>query len=137
MSTGTVLVVEDDRAIARLLAMTLEDAGYAVERACHGEEALAVLEDSTPDAIILDLAMPVMDGATFYRHLRAHERDDVRSIPVLIVSAVGATRAGRELEAEGALEKPVDPDELIEEIGRIIAESAAHLQEETSGVAAK
>lgn len=126
MSFGTVLVVDDDRAISQLLAMTLEDAGYTVLRACHGEEALERLAESPADAIVLDLAMPVMDGETFYRHLRAHEREEVRDIPVLIVSAVGASRARQELGAEGAMEKPVDPDDLVDELGHLLRIHRTH-----------
>jgi DNA-binding response OmpR family regulator len=121
MSERTLLIVDDDEAIAHLLSVVFRDEGYGVITARHGAEALEQLEHSTPDAILLDLAMPVMDGRTFYRRLREHASDTVRSTPVLIISAVGARRARRELGAEACMEKPVDLEDLVAEVERLVS----------------
>src|SRR5581483_10950225 len=70
MTARRVLVVEDDRGIRDLLAAVLTDEGFDVRQAANGKEALAVLERWQPDAILLDLMMPVMDGWTFRREQR-------------------------------------------------------------------
>lgn len=120
MSERSIMIVDDDEAIAHLLTMVFRDEGYEVLVARHGAEALDLVEQHTPDAILLDLAMPVMDGATFYRRLRDHPREAVRTAPVLIISAVGSRRAQRELGAEAAMEKPVDLEDLVAEVERLI-----------------
>jgi len=108
-STPCVLVVDDDAALARLLSLMLRDGGFDVASAANGETALAEVEANRPDAIVLDLEMPVMDGRAFFRTLRA--RGD--RTPVLVLSAYNARRAQRELGADGHLEKPFDPEALI------------------------
>jgi DNA-binding NtrC family response regulator len=81
----TLLVVDDDSDVRDVLEEVLEDAGYAVVCAEHGEEALAYLHASpAPDAILLDLFMPVMSGWDFARHLR--KSPDLSAIPVLVIT---------------------------------------------------
>jgi signal transduction histidine kinase/CheY-like chemotaxis protein/CHASE3 domain sensor protein len=85
LERGSVLVVEDDPDTLRLLATTLAEHGLHVRTACNGREALDRLAEATPDAIVLDLMMPVMDGLTFLGHI---QRDPVWSkIPVVILTA--------------------------------------------------
>jgi len=107
-----ILVVEDDQGLVRMLRLTLRDGGYNVDTAANGQEALRKLDASTPDAIILDLQMPVMDGRTFYRELRARGSD----APVLILSAIGARRAHVELGAQAYLDKPFRPQDLLDAV---------------------
>lgn len=103
-----VLIVDDDAALRRMLRLTLQDGGFEVRIAENGRDALACVADELPDAVVLDLEMPVMDGRAFYRELR--ERGI--QVPVLIVSAHGARAAGRELGAP-AMDKPFNPDALV------------------------
>jgi CheY-like chemotaxis protein len=80
-----VLIVEDDAQIAAVLGETLRDEGYEVRRASNGQEGLAILGQWTPDTIILDLMMPVMDGKTF----RAEQRrlpEPLAGLPVIVLS---------------------------------------------------
>jgi CheY-like chemotaxis protein len=104
---GHVLVVDDDRDLRETLRELLEFEGYDVATAKHGEEALAWLRSSAlPDVILLDLSMPVMDGATF----RAHQQQDValKAIPVVVLSASGdLAEKARALAPEDMLSKPV------------------------------
>ena len=104
-----ILIVDDDPALVRMLRLTLRDGGYNVSSAANGQEALEHLDTSEADAIILDLEMPVMDGRTFYRQLRARGDDT----PILIMSANGARRGYLELGAHSYLAKPFQPRDLL------------------------
>lgn len=114
----SVMVVDDDPALARMLALTLRDSGFDVTAARNGQEALSRITDDhdDPDVIILDLEMPVMDGRTFFRRLRAKGMD----IPVLILSAYEARRGQRELGADAYLNKPFNPEDLVDSIERLL-----------------
>lgn len=112
-----ILVVEDDGPIRNLLVLSLLDEGFETTQAANGLEALDVVDQATPDLIVLDLAMPVMDGRTFYHRLR---ESGAREIPVIVVSAVGAKRAQRELGAEAAFDKPFDTDDIVAEVWRLV-----------------
>jgi len=111
-----VLAVDDDPAILQLVADTLRDDGIEVEQASNGLEALDRLDRIQPDAIVLDLEMPVMDGRTFYRQLRASGR----GIPVLILSAHGARTARTQLGADAAIEKPFRAAALLDQVRTIV-----------------
>ena len=111
-----IMIVDDDPSIRSTIALVLDDEGYDVIEARDGREALALLAPSEPGAIILDLNMPVMDGSTFYRELRARGLQT----PVVILSAVNAVRVGQELGANAALNKPFDIDVLVSTVSRIV-----------------
>ena len=105
-----VLVVDDDTAVSFIVAETLRDEEFAVSVASNGLEALNLLEGGLhPDALVVDLAMPVMDGRALVREMRQRGWD----VPVLILSAVGARQAMKELGAEASLEKPFDLNRLV------------------------
>lgn len=115
-SGSTVLVVDDDAALTRLLRLVLRDGGFEVRTAMNGREALEEVTADEPDVIILDLQMPVMDGHTFIRELHArglHPR-------VLVLSATGARRAQRELHADAAMDKPFEPEDLVETVAQLM-----------------
>ena len=80
----TVLVVDDDEGVTQTFARMLRFEGYQVRTAITAEEGLIEAEQRHPDAIILDLRMPLVDGLGFLRRLRAH--DDQRDTPVAIVT---------------------------------------------------
>ncbi len=107
-----ILVIEDDRAISQLLTQTLADDGFTVLTAANGLAALEILDAALPDAIVLDLNMPVMDGRTFMHRLRADQRPGLREIPVLVLTAKRAEQARRELGAQAAIGKPFDIDRV-------------------------
>lgn len=115
-SRHAVLIVDDDAGLLRLLSIILRSADYQVCTAQNGSDALDVAGQQRVDVIVLDLRMPVMDGPGFFRELRA--RGD--TTPVLVTSSFGAHDAQKQLGAEGAIEKPFDPDELLEAVGALI-----------------
>src|SRR5919198_1048967 len=83
-STSKILIVDDDEGVTQTFARMLRLEGYQVRTAVNAETGLVEAESSHPDAIILDLRMPLVDGLGFLRRLRAHE--DQRSTPVAIVT---------------------------------------------------
>lgn len=106
-----VLVVDDDQSIGRLLRLVLALEGIQVSQAHTGEAAMDYLleAETHPDFILLDLAMPGMDGREVFREAR---RAGV-TCPIVICSSLGASQANKELGAQGAIEKPFDPAEVV------------------------
>ena len=83
-ATAKILIVDDDEGVTQTFARMLRLEGYQVRTAVNAENGLREAEASRPDAIILDLRMPLIDGLGFLRRLRAH--DDQRATPVAIVT---------------------------------------------------
>ena len=111
-----ILVVEDEPVIRELMAILLEEEGYAVHQAVDGLEALETVEQHTVDLVLSDVKMPRLDGASLARHLRA--RGD--PIPVVLMSAVYA-----EVDLPGVrfLRKPVNCEHLLDIIAAALRES--------------
>jgi len=83
-ATGKILIVDDDEGVTQTFARMLQLEGYQVRTAVSAETGLVEAAQSLPDAIILDLRMPLIDGLGFLRRLR--ERDEHRTTPVAIVT---------------------------------------------------
>ena len=119
---GRVLIVEDEAAVRGMFRQILEEAGHEVREAGNGKEALEVLDAGwRPDLILLDLLMPVMNGW----QLRAaqRERDDLRDIPVVLVS--GSPPRIQPIEAKAlqvaaSLRKPVRADVLLRTVEMVL-----------------
>ena len=108
---AALLLVDDDPPIRRMLERTLSAEGYAVEAAADGGAALAAVERSLPDAIVLDVTMPGIDGLAVTRRLRAKGL----RVPILLLTARDALRDrvdGLDAGADDYLVKPFDVDEL-------------------------
>jgi two-component system response regulator MprA len=107
-----VLVVDDDPAIRRMLERVLGAAGFAVQSASGGGDALALVERSVPDVLVLDVAMPALDGLAVTRRIRGRGL----ALPVLLLTARDAVSQrveGLEAGADDYLVKPFDTEELI------------------------
>ena len=115
-----ILVIDDDSAVRSILAETLRGEGYLVDEAAHGAAGLEQVQVSTPDLILLDILMPVLDGYEFLERLR-----DVRGeqpIPVLLVSATHALpESPHELGVKAVLIKPFDVGMLVTMVDRLTA----------------
>ena len=83
-TVSKILIVDDDEGVTQTFARMLRLEGYQVRTAVNAENGLREAEDCHPDAIILDLRMPLVDGLGFLRRLRAH--DEQREVPVAIVT---------------------------------------------------
>lgn len=120
----TILLVDDSRAIRRILARTLTDAGYHVVEAGDGEEGLAVAASQTPDLVLLDVDMPVLDGLSTMRRMQADP--NLSQIPVLFLTARTSgsdAAAGLTLGARDYLRKPCEPEELLARVSAALAVS--------------
>jgi CheY-like chemotaxis protein len=115
--TKRILIVDDSGFIRAIVKVTLEKtAGWEVLTASSGEEAL-VQSESLPDAILLDVVMPEMDGPATIRKLQENQR--TRSIPVILLTATEQTddlRALAELGAAALIAKPFDPVSLASQV---------------------
>jgi pilus assembly protein CpaE len=108
-----ILAVDDDPITLRLVSVTLTRAGYEVLTAKDGKEALARVESSQPDLIILDVMMPEMDGYEVCRRLRS--RPITATIPIMMLTAKGTLEskiAGFEAGSDDYVVKPFEPAEL-------------------------
>ena len=116
-ATQRILVVDDDVNLLRLLGMILRLAGYDVITTEDPVLSLDLAAKQNPDLIVLDLQMPKLDGRSVYRELRARGLD----VPVMIASAYGARTAQIELGAQASIEKPFDPERLIEAVASLLS----------------
>lgn len=111
MKQKTVLVVEDEPAIRGLLSLTLEAESYQVATAEDGQEALRAIRAEKPDAILLDLALPRMDGSALIDSL---DRDrETSGIPIVTMSAIHRWNAVGERGVKAFLSKPFDVETLL------------------------
>ena len=112
-----LLIVDGERDIRETLQELLEGEGYEVATARNGDEGLARARELRPSMILLDLFMPVMDGAEFRR--RQLDDDALAEIPVVLVSAaVGVEERIAALKVAAHLEKPLDIHVLFETVAR-------------------
>jgi two-component system response regulator MprA len=119
MPEAAILVVDDDAPIRRMLDRTLTAEGYAVETAADGGEALAAVERSTPDLVVLDVGMPGVDGLAVSRRLRAKGL----AVPLLLLTArdsVPDRVAGLDAGADDYLVKPFATEELLARVRALL-----------------
>jgi excisionase family DNA binding protein len=115
-----VLIVDDDERLREYVRVNLEMEGYAVREAASAEEGLGVLEEATPDLVLLDVMMPQVDGWEMLR--RVQERHGVGTIPVVMFSgkAEGVADEAAKRGAQGFVGKPFNPQELIEQTKQLL-----------------
>jgi len=117
----SILVVDDDPIIARLLEIELMSAGYEVGLASTGEQALEVAQEKRPDLILLDVLMPGMDGFEVARRLRADPRTLPVSIIMLTATGLSASRLeGLNAGADDYIVKPFDTPELLARVKGVL-----------------
>ena len=119
-----VLVVDDEENIRTLVHFNLEKAGYAVEVASNGKEALDQIAISKPDLVILDLMLPVIDGLDVCRQLKG--KPSTSSIPIIMLTAKSEEVdrvIGLELGADDYMTKPFGPRELMARIKAVLRRS--------------
>jgi len=113
----TILVVDDDEVIRIMMQQLLTNSNFSVEVANDGVQAITMVSESAPDLIILDVAMPQMDGFEVCRQLRADESS--RDIPIIFLSAKSELEDrvhGFEMGADDFVPKPFSYDELLARI---------------------
>jgi two-component system response regulator MprA len=123
-----VLVVEDEPSIRAIITDLLRFEGYEVREAAHGLEALSLLEAWRPDAIVLDLMMPVMDGWAFAE--AAHQVLGPTDVPPILIASASpdladAAASLRKFGVRAAVAKPFDVDVLLAALERLIVRTTA------------
>lgn len=119
---ANVLIVDDEPQVRDIVATYLERDGFAVRTAADGEEALAAIKAARPDALVLDLMLPKINGLQVLHTLR-EEGDDV---PVIVLSARGKEHervAGLELGADDYVAKPASPREVAARVRAVLRRS--------------
>ena len=120
-SGPTVLIVDDDPKLREYIRVNLEMEGYSVKEAGSADEGLGVLDESTPDLVLLDVMMPEVDGWEMLR--RVQERHGVGGIPVIMFSGKIDEKATAEATSRGAqgfIGKPFNPQELINQTKQLL-----------------
>ncbi|HVA24874.1 MAG TPA: response regulator [Chloroflexota bacterium] len=108
-----VLIVDDEPEIVQFIGHALEDEGFAVSTAADGEEAVELATRDKPDLVVLDIALPRLDG----KGVAAEIRRLYGAVPILVITADGHAREKAELVgAYGYLRKPFDLDQLVSSI---------------------
>ena len=112
----TVLVVDDDVDLLKMVEILLQGEGYRVVLAEEGQEALSKIDEEMPDMILLDMKMPGMDGWEFAREF--HARYD-HAIPIVVFTAAeDARKRAEEIGAVSWVGKPFDLDTLLEAVAK-------------------
>lgn len=114
--THRILVVDDDRNLRKIVATTLEMAGFEVVSEVGGREALEALESFVPDLVLLDLMMPLMDGYEVAEQIRKHRNPAIANVPIIILTAKSETEDKMRGFAAGAddyVTKPFNSQELL------------------------
>lgn len=121
-----ILVVDDNPTNLKLAADVLESEGHSVLRAHDADEARAVLRESLPDLILMDIQMPGMDGLTLTRLLKAGTL--YQNIPIIALTAFamkGDEQKAREAGCDGYITKPIESRRLPLQIAEILQRNAA------------
>lgn len=130
VAEAAILVVDDDAPIRRMLSRTLGAEGYEVALAADGSDALVEVERSVPDLIVLDVAMPGLDGITVARRLRARGL----AVPILMLTARDELEdrvRGLDAGADDYVVKPFETDELLARVRALLRRG--HAQESVVG----
>jgi DNA-binding response OmpR family regulator len=123
----TLLVVEDDPEIAELITRLFARRGFQVLGAADGQQALDLIAERRPDAVILDINLPRVDGWDVCRIVKKHPL--TKDIPIVMVTAAHASReaaeVGIELGADEFVEKPFHGHLLVHAVERLLERNAA------------
>jgi CheY-like chemotaxis protein len=119
-----ILVVEDDPAIRRLVAMVLQRQGYRIDAAADGLEAVTKLGAADYDVIVLDLMMPNLDGFTFLNTVAAQEPDRLQKVIVTSAASPAVIRERMKGKPFSLLPKPFDIGELVDRVRTCIEAQA-------------
>jgi CheY-like chemotaxis protein len=116
-----ILVVDDNPRNLKLAFDVLEDAGYEVVEAADAEEAQIMIDRNLPDLILMDIALPGMDGLTLTRKIKANERTKhIRIIALTAFAMKGDDRKALGAGCDGYITKPIDIHQLTVQVAEIL-----------------
>ncbi|XGA78702.1 response regulator [Halomonas sp. CH40] len=123
---ANILVVDDEPNIVLSLEFLMEQAGYKVTTAEDGEQALACVESTTPDLILLDISLPGISGFDVLEQLRAQATTE--RLPIIMLTAHGREverEKGMAMGADDYITKPFSTQALVEKVRQLIGEEAS------------
>ena len=115
---ATILVVDDETEIRRIVSILLKQEGYRALEASNGSEALTVLGQETPDLVLLDIIMPGMDGFEVCQAIRENPR--TASVPVIMLSAVSNQVHDSTIKVDDYVPKPFKARDLLSRIEALV-----------------
>ena len=124
MST-CILIVDDNPTNLKLASQVLEVEGYRVDQAADAEQAQELLQHMTPDLILMDIALPGMDGLTLTRKLKADEK--LKHVPVIAMTAFamkGDDRKALDAGCDGYITKPIDTRKFPQQVSAFLRRNA-------------
>src|SRR6266478_190324 len=122
MADASVLVVDDDPVVRRMLQLSFESEGFNVLTAGDGLEGLEQIRSGHPDVVVLDIMMPKLDGMKVMRELNAD--DELKGTPVILLSAKATSldiELGLKAGAADYVTKPCDPIDLVDRVRSLLA----------------
>jgi two-component system chemotaxis response regulator CheY len=117
----TVLVVDDSTSMRQMVSFTMKEAGFDVIEGTNGQEALTQVQGKSVNLVITDLNMPVMDGMTLIRQLRA--KPEFKFTPILMLtteSQDAKKQEGKVAGATGWIVKPFNPEQLLQVVAKVV-----------------
>lgn len=138
MSRYSILVVDDEKDIRDLIEFNLTKNNYGVRTVGSGEEALAAIQKEVPDAVLLDLMLPGIDGLEVCKQLRADAA--TKELPIIMISAKGEEAdvvVGLELGADDYVTKPFSPRVLLARIRAVVRRREESKQEKSQFIASE
>ncbi|MEN6498548.1 MAG: response regulator [Thermoguttaceae bacterium] len=117
----TVLVVDDSTSMRQMVSFTMKEAGFDVIEGTNGQEALTQVQGKSVNLVITDLNMPVMDGMTLIRQLRA--KPEFKFTPILMLTTESQDAKKQEGKAAGAtgwIVKPFNPEQLLQVVAKVV-----------------
>jgi two-component system, cell cycle response regulator DivK len=126
LSSARIMVVDDNPTNLKLASDVLESAGYEVLKAADAEEALAVIQRTKPALILMDIALPGMDGLTLTRKLKADESTrDIRIVALTAFAMKGDDEKAFAAGCDGYISKPIDTRRLPSQVAGFLQPDAA------------
>ena len=129
---GTILIVEDEPAIAELIEVTLKRSGHKTLRANSVEEAVQLIDQAIPDLALIDWMLPGLSGIDLIKRVRSNKR--TQSIPVIMLTAKADEDdklTGLDKGADDYITKPFSPKELVARIKAVLRRRTPHLTDDT------
>jgi len=125
MAEKKILIVDDEPDMLMLVSIRLKKFGYDVIMAVNGKEALDIMRDEKPDLVLLDLVLPVMNGADVCKETKNDEK--LKHIPIILFTAnsdIMTAEKAKSLGADSYIMKPFAPGELKRKVEEILAQGA-------------